>query len=1023
MLESPPEQFLTLSYRYILHRAPDKPGYQHYLSELQRGASKRKILRAIYNSQEAVALRSCDLSISGTPQEIARACIQRVFGRNPTLSEIASAATIVLTRGLIYLHDHLRASPEARHLSHTSLLHSRDLRAYVTWRRCLYFLFTRHQKPPQKDAANIFSTTRLKRIGEPDVLGLTPRLDMGTIGALPRSAHHQNIALADRPSVCDGPTRQVPGSEKAVTEASVITGHTVNILLISHDASLTGAPAVLLNLASWLVEFTGANVRFLVGGQSTERLTAFRRIGPCLHVDDIATFEKSKLADFVSDCRIVYANSVASAKLLQAALLALPANVRVIAHSHERRTVLGHFKEETEYITQAADHIIAVSDEAAGELREFDPRRLATVTVIPPFIEEFDEAKAIGANFSLITKNNFNLKARIFGCGTIESRKGFDLFCETVATLSLRRTDFEAIWIGPSPDPSEPNATLSKFGLENKVQAIGQHPYPRTLYHPSDIFFMSSREDPFPLVCIEAAERELPIVCFDERAGGTASIVRKAGCGLVCEYLNTDDAAHCLNILLDDPELRRRMGSNGKAYTADNFLAKSIMPEIAAIVFGDIGRKNPRPAIKRFSVLVISFGPAPTPGVSVVEGGGLRSWGLAKSIAQVDSFSVTLGLPSWYYSAEQRESQTEMMTVDLAYWSDTAALVKLAQEFDAVIVSYCYGAYSEEIAKNRRSDQILILDCYVPIFVEVSARRAPDLIREAKDYRRDSAGWSNVLRCGDILLCANEEQRSFYFGALCGHGDLPPHRYDAAPNIIIAPFGIQPSSENLSPSRKRPISERINDNRRRKILWFGGVYPWFDIKILIKAISRVNDAIPCHLTIVGAKNPFNHHQDFIAIADEIISMSQLEEFSDLIWVADWVKYEDRIDWYKDADLLVTLNRDGLENQFAWRTRVVDFVGSNARFATNGGDPLSEKLISIGFASRISANCPEALAEDLIAALKDSGGSEIDWTAFERLKTSLQQKTIGLSITSAIEAAHQDRANFQENQRRLRARHV
>ncbi len=59
-------------------------------------------------------------------------------------------------------------------------------------------------------------------------------------------------------------------------------------------------------------------------------------------------------------------------------------------------------------------------------------------------------------------------KKVIFGCGTVESRMGFDLFCDVAKTLrSTGRRDFQMVWIGArsldGPDPAaESRAAASK---------------------------------------------------------------------------------------------------------------------------------------------------------------------------------------------------------------------------------------------------------------------------------------------------------------------------------------------------------------------------------------------------------------------------------------------------------------------------------------------------------------------------------------------------------------------------------
>ena len=71
-----------------------------------------------------------------------------------------------------------------------------------------------------------------------------------------------------------------------------------------------------------------------------------------------------------------------------------------------------------------------------------------------------------------------------------------------------------------------------------------------------------------------------------------------------------------------------------------------------------------------------------------------------------------------------------------------------------MLISYCMGEHAVRLVRALRRDQQLILDCYVPIFTEVSARDSADPIREQAEYVRDVRFWTEPLTRGDFFLCA-----------------------------------------------------------------------------------------------------------------------------------------------------------------------------------------------------------------------------------------------------------------------------
>ena len=127
------------------------------------------------------------------------------------------------------------------------------------------------------------------------------------------------------------------------------------------------------------------------------------------------------------------------------------------------------------------------------------------------------------------------------------------------------------------------------------------------------------------------------------------------------------------------------------------------------------------------SCIILSQGPVPTPEHTKVEGGGLRCWGLAKGLRANDP---TLKLTVAYHDSYKKEPFTDSHEdIAITTW-DIESLAELLAEYDSVLVSYCMGPLSVKVVDVIRPDQQLILDCYVPIYVEVSARDTNDLDSE-----------------------------------------------------------------------------------------------------------------------------------------------------------------------------------------------------------------------------------------------------------------------------------------------------
>ncbi len=407
---------------------------------------------------------------------------------------------------------------------------------------------------------------------------------------------------------------------------------------------------------------------------------------------------------------------------------------------------------------------------------------------------------------------------------------------------------------------------------------------------------------------------------------------------------------------------------------------------------------------KNKKVLILSDGPVPAPEHSKVEGGGLRCWGLAKGIlANKQNIEVTVAYNTTY---KQDDFTQEYQGVNIRTW-DEPTLVNLLKEFDTIIVSYCMGNLSVSVAEAVSPDQQLVLDCYVPIYVEMSARKSVNIEEEYEAFNFELDRWAAVLRRGDVFICANDAQKSFYEGVLGAVGRINPVTY-GQDLIKVVPYGIY---KEEATAKTQPITKLLNNKKSLKVLWFGGIYPWFDLTQLIEAIAKVSKNMPCELIIVGAKNPFNNHPDFIAKYESLVSFIKDNKYENIIHVVDWINFNDRADWYLDSDVVVVVNEEGPENKLAWRTRLVDFVWADLPILTNGGDPLGEMLINNNAAMRLKGLSASDIENSIREIAKDKKRVAEYKNNIPAIRKNLYWDVATKSLTDAI-TSHSKPKDFQ-----------
>ncbi len=127
------------------------------------------------------------------------------------------------------------------------------------------------------------------------------------------------------------------------------------------------------------------------------------------------------------------------------------------------------------------------------------------------------------------------------------------------------------VWVGNmGNDEHIIKADIEKMGLEKIVEFVGEQSNPVAYYKNFDVFLLTSREDPFPLVCIEVAQLGKPIICFD-KASGTTEVIAKGG-GFVVPYLDASTMAEKVMWYYTNPD---------KAI-ADGVIAQELFSEFTA---------------------------------------------------------------------------------------------------------------------------------------------------------------------------------------------------------------------------------------------------------------------------------------------------------------------------------------------------------------------------------------------------------------------------------------------------------
>lgn len=358
----------------------------------------------------------------------------------------------------------------------------------------------------------------------------------------------------------------------------MVTVKQPRVLFVGHDASRTGAPAVGLAFLRWLVEGGRAKVsiRLLNGGP---RVDDHRALAPTVlahhHLATGADAVEAALggaglpggwmaaavARRVRSPRsgaggtspsIVVANTLASL----APAVHLARHAPLVCWVHELDGVADRVipVEQRRELIDQVDHFVAAGRRVEAMLVVRWGIATERITCVDDFIDDVP----------VCAPNAVDPPVHVLGAGSPVPRKGVDSFLAVVAILVRGRADLRAAWVGGRQENTSYRAEIARDLLTPELAGhVALVPETAELesWWPADgVLLHTAREDPSPLVAVEAGVRTIPVVTWD--TGGAADLLVRSGlANLVAPPGDLLGMARRVEALLADPCERHRAGA------------------------------------------------------------------------------------------------------------------------------------------------------------------------------------------------------------------------------------------------------------------------------------------------------------------------------------------------------------------------------------------------------------------------------------------------------------------------------
>lgn len=348
-----------------------------------------------------------------------------------------------------------------------------------------------------------------------------------------------------------------------------------NILFISHDATRTGAPILLLNLIGLLQKSGQYKVRVVVKNGEGDLLDQFSRLGDMLVwrqrkptsvlqrlKDKLGVsreqveHNKKAIQGWIDESEVVVSNTITNGDLLRAFNFNKPRLVACYVHELGIAAQFYTNPQDLNAVLAICRRFLSPSEAVADFLQTQFAVESNSIRKLAYFIPG-------GAKDVSVSTHGQN--ALVVGiAGTLDWRKGADVLTIIVSRFFRKYPSSDVVfrWKGASLESVEYRRImyeLEKVGLLSRVELEASSGNMDAFYHSIDVLLLCSKEDPYPLVVLEAAAASKPIICFQSAGGAPEFVGNDAGDSIA--YLDIESMVDALYQHLIDRASSRAKGA------------------------------------------------------------------------------------------------------------------------------------------------------------------------------------------------------------------------------------------------------------------------------------------------------------------------------------------------------------------------------------------------------------------------------------------------------------------------------
>ena len=229
------------------------------------------------------------------------------------------------------------------------------------------------------------------------------------------------------------------------------------------------------------------------------------------------------------------------------------------------------------YILRKTDSFIAISQEIADGLKN-DGIHQEKIKKITNFVDTI-RFHPVSSEEKHRLKNALSMDENIVinFTGRIVERKGIDVFINAFARSKELLARCILVVIGSGPDEGGMKNLVLKIGIDNNARFLGHRSEVARHYQASDIFVFPSYAEGMPNSLLEAMACGLPVIA--SKIGGVVDVVEDGKSGILFEPGDVSGLASAMVKLLNDNELRLKLGAEARKRIVDGFSIDRIADE------------------------------------------------------------------------------------------------------------------------------------------------------------------------------------------------------------------------------------------------------------------------------------------------------------------------------------------------------------------------------------------------------------------------------------------------------------